>query len=51
MPKKIKVKKFNSAAVLIKIAKFAKRVKGSSPKDLSTNHDYYIWGGEKRSKE
>lgn len=41
--KKSKAKKPNSVAALIKIAKFAKRVKGTAPKDLSRNHDKYTW--------
>jgi predicted DNA-binding protein len=38
----------NSAEVLLKMAEEAKKFRGSGPKDLSINHDYYIWGGQKR---
>ncbi len=42
------MQKSQSAKVLLEIAKAAKKFKGSGPKDLSINHDYYLWGGEKR---
>lgn len=40
--------KSNSAKTLLEMARQAKQFKGSGPKDLSINHDHYIWGGAKR---
>lgn len=34
----------NGADMLIKMAKRAKRLKVSGPKDLAINHDYYLYG-------
>jgi len=42
--------KSQSAQALLNLAKMAKKLKGTGPKDLSINHDYYTWGGEKRSE-
>ena len=41
--KKTHTRKPNSAAVLVKMAKMAEKLKGSAPKDLSRNHDKYTW--------
>lgn len=39
-----------SAQALLDLAKMAEKIptKGKVPKDASINHDYYLWGGEKR---
>lgn len=46
--KVIRGQKSQSAQVLLELAKMAKNFKGTGPSDLSTNHDYYAWGGKKR---
>lgn len=40
----------SSAQALLDLAKMAEKIptKGKVPKDASLNHDYYLWGGEKR---
>lgn len=40
----------SSAQALLDFAKMAEKIpaKGKVPKDASINHDYYLWGGEKR---
>ena len=42
--------KVGSAQVLLDIAAMAKKIptRGKVPSDASINHDYYLWGGEKR---
>ena len=42
--------KSNSAQALLDFAKMAEKIptRGKVPKDASINHDYYLWGGEKR---
>lgn len=42
--------KSSSAQALLNFAEMAKKIptKGKVPKDASINHDYYLWGGEKR---
>lgn len=47
--KVVQPKKSSSARALLNFAKLAHKIKGSAPKDLSENHDYYTWGGEKRN--
>lgn len=47
--KTIKPKKSQSAKALVDLASLAKKIHGKGPKDLSENHDYYTWGGEKRN--
>lgn len=44
--------KDNSANVLMKLAKLAEQLPNDpgTPRDLSINHDYYLWGGRKRRK-
>lgn len=39
-----------SAQALVDFVKMIERIptKGKVPKDASINHDYYLWGGEKR---
>jgi len=39
----------SGAEALLKIAEFAKKHKIKGPRDLSVNHDYYLWGGKKKS--
>ncbi|TSC88730.1 MAG: Uncharacterized protein G01um10145_756 [Microgenomates group bacterium Gr01-1014_5] len=39
----------NDAQILLDLAKIAKKYKVSGPRDLSVNHDYYLWGGKKRN--
>lgn len=46
--KTIKSNKFSSTKALLKIVREAKKIKGTAPRDLSINHDYYTWGGPKR---
>ena len=45
------IKKSNSAKALLEMAREAQNFKGTGPKDLSYNHDYYTWGGEKKKPE
>ncbi len=35
--------------VLLQIAELAKKHNVKGPRDLSVNHDYYLWGGKKRN--
>ncbi len=46
---KIIYPKGRSAQALLELAKLAEQLPSEPgvPKDLSTNHDYYTWGGEK----
>lgn len=46
--KAIRPRSFSSTEALLKMAREAKKFAGSGPKDLSTNHDHYTWGGPKR---
>ncbi len=46
--KVIKPQKSSSARALLNIAKEAKKLNISGPRDLSFNHDYYTWGGKKK---
>lgn len=46
--KTIKPKKSSSTEALLKIVREAKKIRGTAPRDLSINHDYYTWGGPKR---
>lgn len=39
----------SGAEVLLKLAELAKKHKVRGPRDLSINHDYYLWGGKKRN--
>ena len=47
--KVVQPKKSASALALVNLAKLAKKIHGKGPRDLSENHDYYTWGGEKRN--
>lgn len=47
--KVVQPQKSSSAKALVNFAKLASKFKGSAPKDLSENHDYYTWGGKKRN--
>lgn len=47
--KVVQPKKSSSAKALVNFAKLASEFKGSAPRDLSENHDYYTWGGKKRN--
>lgn len=49
--KAVRGQKSQSGRALLDLARLAKNLKGTGPKDLSTNHDYYIWGGEKRTEK
>lgn len=42
----------SNAQALLDFADMAKKIpsKPGSPNDVSINHDYYAWGGEKRKK-
>lgn len=42
----------SNAQALLDLANMAEKIptKPGSPKDVSINHDYYAWGGEKRQK-
>jgi predicted DNA-binding protein len=44
----IEPKKSSSARALLNIAKEAKKLNVSGPRDLAFNHDYYTWGGKKK---
>ncbi len=35
--------KSHSAQALLRLAKMAKKIKGTGPRDLSINHDFYTW--------
>lgn len=45
----IKRQNMRSAQALLDLAKMAEQIptKPGTPKDVSFNHDYYAWGGEK----
>ena len=43
--------KSSSAKALLEMVREAKNFKGTAPKDLAYNHDYYTWGGEKKKPE
>ncbi len=45
----VQPKKSASAKALVDIANLAKKLHIKGPRDLSENHDYYTWGGEKRN--
>lgn len=47
--KVIEPKKSSSAQALIRLANGARKFKGIAPRDLAYNHDYYTWGGKKKS--
>lgn len=51
--KKTQTIKSNSAKALVELAKMAEQLPSdpSDPKDLSTNHNYYAWGGKKLTNE
>ena len=42
--------KSSSAQALLDLARDMKKIptKGKVPRDASINHDYYLWGGEKK---
>lgn len=44
------VPKAGGAETLLKLAEIGRKYNIKGPKDLSINHDYYLWGGKKRSK-
>jgi hypothetical protein len=50
MAKKSKPKS-KAAQVLIDLAELGKTFKGHAPRDLSVNHDYYLYGGQKKVVE
>ncbi len=37
--------------VLLALSEYAKKYKVKGPKDLSVNHDYYLWGLPKRNQK
>lgn len=43
-------RKYGGAEVLLKLADLAKKHNVKGPRDLSVNHDYYLWGGKKKVK-
>lgn len=45
------IKKENAGGVqaLLDLAKTAKKLGVRGPRDLSVNHDYYLWGGKKKN--
>ena len=49
--KVVEPKKSRSAQALLEMAKEAEKLHVSGPKDLSYNHDYYTWGGKKKSPQ
>lgn len=44
----IEKQKVGGAEALLKIAELAKKYKVKGPRDLSVNHDYYLWGLPKK---
>lgn len=40
----IEKQKVGGAEALLKIAELARKYKVKGPRDLSVNHDYYLWG-------
>ena len=50
--KSMKPKKDNSAQRLLEMVELAKKIPENpdDPKDISLNHDYYLWGGTKRNE-
>lgn len=44
-----KEKTRNDAEVLLDLANLAKKLDIKGPRDLSVNHDYYLWGGDKKN--
>lgn len=46
----IEKKKTGGAEILLELAELAKKYHVKGPRDLSVNHDYYLWGGKKRVK-
>lgn len=46
-----RTQKSGSAKALLDLAQMAGMLKGTGPRDLSINHDYYIWGGKKKTQE
>lgn len=51
--KKTQPTRSGSAMALLKLAEIADNLPSdpNAPRDLSTNHDYYTWGGKKFSNE
>lgn len=49
--KAIHPQKSSSAKALLSLAQMARKLKGTGPRDLSINHDYYIWGGKKKTQQ
>lgn len=43
----------HSAQALLEIARLAEQLPNdhNTPRDLSVNHDYYLWGGKKKDKD
>ena len=48
--KVMKPQKSQSAESLLHFSKGASKFTGNAPTDLSLNHDYYIWGGQKKQE-
>lgn len=51
--KKKPIDKSESVRALLRLSKLADKLPSnpSDPRDLSINHDYYAWGGQKRTRE
>ena len=49
--KVVRPQKSTSARALLDIAEMAKKFKGTGLQDLSVNHDYYTWGGKKKTRQ
>lgn len=49
--KTVRPQKSSSTKILIEMVREAKKFAGTGPRDLSTNHDHYTWGGPKRSSD
>lgn len=47
--KVVKPKRSASAKALLTMAQEAKKFTGKAPPDLAFNHNYYTWGGEKKT--
>lgn len=42
-------KGYAGAEALLELVEFAKKHKVKGPRDLSVNHDYYVWGMPKKN--
>jgi predicted DNA-binding protein len=45
----VEKQKVGGAEALLRLAELAKKLDIKGPRDLSVNHDYYLWGGKKKN--